>query len=228
MFDYFLLLAISNLIFFALQITGSGSFPPALSAKEEDEYFKKFKDGDEDAKNKLIVHNLRLVAHIVKKYYSFGSDQDDLISIGTIGLIKAVSTFDYTKGTRFATYASRCIENEILMHFRGIKKNGQTVYISDPIDSDGEGNSLSLMDIIYDSASVEDYVEKSALSEKLYKYIDEVLSEREKKIIFLRYGLNGQKAYTQREVADMLNISRSYVSRIEKKALIALNKKFTE
>ena len=228
MFSYLVLMALSNLIYFALQVTSGGSFPPALSAEEEKEFVEKMRKGDINAKNKLIEHNLRLVAHIIKKYYNSTIPQEDLISIGTIGLIKAVSSFDYTKGNRLAAYASRCIENEILMCFRSSKKSGLDVYINDPIDFDSEGNALSLMDVVCTDESVEENIEKAELAEKLYKYIDQLLTEREKKIIYMRYGLGGRKAYTQREVAKKLNISRSYVSRIEKKALGILNKKFTE
>lgn len=229
MFSYLVLMALSNLIYFALQITpGGGSFPPALSPDEEKRLVTEMRNGDTSAKDKLIEHNLRLVAHIIKKYYNSTVPQEDLISIGTIGLIKAVSGFDYTKGNRLAAYASRCIENEILMYFRSNKKAGLDVYISDPIDSDGEGNSLSLMDVICTEDSIEDNLERSELAEKLYKYMDELLTERERKILYMRYGLRGTRSYTQREVAKKLKISRSYVSRIEKKAIGVLSKKFID
>lgn len=174
----------------------------------------------------MIEHNLRLVAHIVKKYYSAQKDQDDLISIGTIGLIKAVSTFDYNKGTRFATYAARCIENEILMHFRNAKKSAQDIYISDPIDTDKEGNALTFMDIVADDDCIIDSIDLKLKSEKLYELIEKHLDTREKEIIYLRYGLRGNIPLTQREVAKKLKISRSYVSRIETKALLKLRKEF--
>ena len=168
---------------------------------------------------------MRLVAHIIKKYYGNSAEQDDLISIGTIGLIKAVSTFNYGKGTRFATYASRCIENEILMYFRNKKKYAQDVSFTEPIDCDKDGNTLSLIDIMADERSVAEDIEDKLRNERLYKVIDGALSEREKEIIYLRYGLDGRRSYTQREVAKHLGISRSYVSRIEKKALETLKEK---
>ena len=183
------------------------------------------KKGDKKARNKIIEHNLRLVAHIIKKYYSNSSEQDDLISIGTIGLIKAVSTFNYDKGTKFATYAARCIENEILMYFRNKKKYSQDVSLSEPIDCDKDGNALSIADIIADEKSVTENIEEKLRAENLYKTIDSELLPREKEIIYLRYGLFGKRAYTQREVAQKLGISRSYVSRIEKKALEILKEK---
>ena len=227
--DYLLLLGIlSGIIFFALHVTASSSFPQPLTAQEEKKCFEEMKKGSEKARAKLIEHNLRLVAHIIKKYYGNSAEQDDLISIGTIGLIKAVSTFDYEKGTRFATYAARCIENEILMYFRNKKKYAQDVSISDPIDCDKDGNSLSLMDIMADEHSVSEDIEDRLREEKLYKRISESLTPREKEIIYLRYGLKGRRAYTQREVAKRLGISRSYVSRIEKKALNSLKEKLAE
>lgn len=227
--DYFFILSIiSGIALFALHVTASSSFPKPLSSEEEKECFRKMKNGDKEAKTKLIEHNLRLVAHIIKKYYGTVSEQDDLISIGTIGLIKAVSTFDFEKGTRFATYASRCIENEILMYFRSKRKYAQDVSISDPIDCDKDGNALSLMDIMADEHSISEDIEEKLFEEKLYRSISESLSEREKEIIYLRYGLGGRKAYTQREVAQRLGISRSYVSRIEKKALKELKDALTK
>jgi len=228
MYSLLISLALSNLLYFALHITTGGSFPKPLSAKEEQKCLELIKQGDQEAKNKLIEHNLRLVAHIIKKYYSNMKDQDDLISIGTIGLIKAVSTFDCDKGTRFATYASRCIENEILMYFRNKKKSAQDVYISDPIDTDKEGNSLTLMDIMADEDNILDNIDLRLKSERLHRYIDSFLDEREQQIITMRYGLSGQKPLTQREVAAKLGISRSYVSRIEKKAIAILKRQFAK
>ena len=221
----FLIGILSGMLFLALHVTVSSSFPQPLSAEEEKKCFEEMKKGNSEAKNKLVEHNLRLVAHIIKKYYSNSAEQDDLISIGTIGLIKAVSTFDYEKGARFATYAARCIENEILMYFRNKKKYAQDVSFSDPIDMDKDGNSLSLMDVMADERSVTEDIENKLQSEELYRAIEEVLSEREKEIVYLRYGLCGRKAYTQREVAKRLGISRSYVSRIEKKALFLLKER---
>lgn len=221
--DYLFLLGIlSGIVIFALHVTAASSFPQPLSAKEERECFEKMAAGDKAARAKLIEHNLRLVAHIIKKYYGNSAEQDDLISIGTIGLIKAVSTFNYEKGARFATYASRCIENEILMYFRNKKKYAQDVSFTEPIDSDKDGNTLSLIDIMADERSVAEDIEDKLRDERLYKVIDDTLSSREKEIIYLRYGLDGRQAYTQREVAKRLGISRSYVSRIEKKALETL------
>lgn len=216
-----------NLLFFILHVTNSGSFPRPLTAAEEKKYLEQLKNGDEQARNILIEHNLRLVAHIIKKYYSNARDQDDLISIGTIGLIKAVSTFDSNKGTRLATYAARCIENEILMYFRNQKKSAQDVYISDPIDTDKDGNQLTLMDVVSCDDTVLDDVDFKMKSEKLHKYIKSALGERERLIIEMRYGINGYTPKTQREVAEKLKISRSYVSRIEKKALGELRAMFS-
>lgn len=213
-----------NLLFFALHLEKSGVFPKPLSAKEERECFERMAKGDSSARSKLIEHNLRLVAHIIKKYYSQNKDQDDLISIGTIGLIKAVSTFDYTKGNRFATYASKCVENEILMHFRSLKKTSGDLHFDSPIDTDKDGNQLTLMDIVADEESVPDKIELLIRSEQLYRFVKEALDKREAEIIVLRYGLFNSYPLTQREVAKKLGISRSYVSRIEKKALEKLKK----
>lgn len=226
MYTVLIALALCNLLYFALHITGSGSFPKTLNAKEEREYLLRVREGDPEARNMLIEHNLRLVAHIIKKYYQNFKEQEDLISIGTIGLIKAVSTFDCEKGTKFATYASRCIENEILMHFRGRRKFSQDVYINDPIDTDKDGNALSFGDILADETSIYDQVDLKLKSEQLYRFIAKSLEPREREILFLRYGLCGQIPLTQREVADKLCISRSYVSRLEKKALERLKEQF--
>ena len=224
--DYLFLIGIlSGIIFFALHVTAANSFPKPLSNEEEKECFRKMKEGDKTSRNKLVEHNLRLVSHIIKKYYSNSSEQDDLVSIGTIGLIKAVSTFNYEKGTKFATYAARCIENEILMYFRNKKKYAQDISFSEPIECDKDGNALSIMDIIADEKSISENIEEKLNFEKLYKVIDLELSPREKEIIYMRYGLFGRKSFTQREVAKKLGISRSYVSRIEKKALETLKEK---
>ena len=216
----------SGLFYFALHVTGAGSFPPPLSPAKEKEYFEKSQNGDIDARNKIIEHNLRLVAHIVKKYYAAGTEQDDLISIGTIGLIKGVSTFKADKGIKFATYASRCIENEILMFFRNQRKTSQDVFISDPIDTDKDGNALTLIDIIADSGDIVEEIDTKLKLQKLKVIFDGCLDEREKQIINMRYGINGYKEYTQRDIAHKLGISRSYVSRIEKSALEKLRKQF--
>lgn len=222
------MLTLANLLFFALHIEGTGTFPKPLPLAKEKEYFDLKEKGDKNARNKLIEHNLRLVAHIAKKYYSNTNDQEDLISIGAIGLIKAVNTFTYQKGTRFATYGARCIENEILMHFRNVKKTASDISLSDPIDSDSEGNSINLMDIFADEESLIDNIELKLKSEKLYKIIKEKLSPREIEIVTLRYGLYGCRPLTQRDIAIKLKISRSYVSRIEKKALETLKLEFDE
>lgn len=224
--DYLLLFGIlSGIIIFALHVTAANSFPKPLSKEEEEKCFALMKNGSKEAKNRLIEHNLRLVAHIIKKYYSNVDEQDDLISIGTIGLIKAVSTFDYEKGTRFATYGARCIENEILMYFRNKKKYAQDVSFYEPIDSDKDGNALSIMDVLAEEKSVSEEIENKICTENLYKIINSSLNERERQIIELRYGLGGRRAFTQREIASKLGISRSYVSRIEKKAMETLKNK---
>ncbi len=208
-----------NFLFYALHLTQSGSFPKPLPAKEEQAYLLRVKHGDTKAADILIEHNLRLVAHIIKKYYSNYKEQEDLISIGTIGLIKAVSTFNCEKGARFATYASKCIENEILMYFRSQKKTLSDVYISDTIDTDKDGNNLTLLDLIADETNIMEDVDLKLQSEKVRILVGRCLTPREKKIIEMRYGLLTQHPLTQREVAKKLAISRSYVSRIEKKAL---------
>ncbi|MBE7040914.1 MAG: RNA polymerase sporulation sigma factor SigK [Ruminococcaceae bacterium] len=204
----------------------TNTFPRPLSAKEEAECLKRMQEGDESAKNKLIEHNLRLVAHVAKKYTQTpGSDSDDIISIGTIGLIKGIDSFDPSKNARLATYVARCIENEILMSIRSTKKLNQEVSINECLGHDAEGNDITFMDIL--TAEDEDVAQQADLNmdiRKLYRYIDN-LTDREKEIIILRYGLRG-KAITQREIAKKLNISRSYVSRIEKKALSKLEKQF--
>jgi RNA polymerase sporulation-specific sigma factor len=210
---------LQQLILCRLNVDYNVAFPPSLSKEEELEYFKKMENNDENAKNKLIEHNLRLVAHIIKKYYGSGESQDEMISIGTIGLIKAVTTFDYKKGSKFATYASRCIENEILMNFRSRKKFSKDISIFDPIDTDKDGNQMTLLDVIEDENLVDIAVENSINSEVLRDYIKKYLTTREADIITMRYGLLGNIEMPQREVAQKLNISRSYVSRIEKKAL---------
>jgi RNA polymerase sporulation-specific sigma factor len=206
-------------------ISNSNSFPMPLSKEEEEKYLELFEKGDEDARNILIEKNLRLVAHIVKKYTNTGKEMDDLISIGTIGLIKAISTYDRTKGTRLATYAARCIDNEILMTIRSNKKSKIEVSLQEPIGIDKEGNEISLMDIL--GTETDEIVEEVDLKlqvKKLYNKMNKVLKDREKIIIELRYGLVNGGCYTQREIAKMLGISRSYVSRIEKRAIKKLNK----
>ena len=195
----------------------SGSFPRPLSAQEEAEAFAALRAGDPAAREKLIRHNLRLVAHIVKKYYALPGDQDDLVSIGTIGLMKAVDTFDSARRTRFSTYASRCIENELRMQFRRERKTGGTVSLQETLESD-EASSLTLADVLQDSFCMEEACEKQAEIRRARLLLDG-LPARERQIILLRYGLAGQPPLTQLEVAGLLNISRSYVSRLETHAL---------
>ena len=210
---------LEHMLYFALHMDSSTVFPKPLSAEKEAEEFRRMAEGDSAARGELIEHNLRLVAHVVKKYYAPGVDSEELISIGTIGLIKAVSTFNNSKSARFATYAAKCIDNEVLMFFRSAKKSARDVYLDEPVDVDKDGNSMSLMDIIAEDDNLVDKIDVMIKSRQLYGFIDECLDEREKEVIRHRYGLYGLKPLTQREVADKLNISRSYVSRIEKKAL---------
>ncbi len=222
----FLQYIFSNILIFALHLDKNTAFPKPLSEKEERECFEKVAQGDKDARIKIIEHNLRLVAHIVKKYSSSTSDNEDLISIGTIGLMKAVTTYNHLKGTRFATYASKCVENEILMYFRSLKKTASEVYFDDPIDTDKDGNTLTLIDIIAGDENIIDKIDLSISTKQLYNFIESTLDNREREIIIMRYGLFGKTPLTQREVAKEFNISRSYVSRIEKKALMKLKEKF--
>ena len=212
--------------FFILHVCGGGSFPKPLSEKQEKIYLERCANGDKEARNKLVEHNLRLVAHIIKKYYGMQSEQDDLVSIGTIGLIKAVDTYDMNKNIRLSSYASRCIENEILMHFRNEKKSAQDISLNETIDTDKDGNPLTLLDIMAVDDNIIDTLDFKFNSRKLGQYINEELDEREKKIIILRYGLDGNEPMTQKNVAKLLNISRSYVSRIETRALKILKKRF--
>ena len=196
------------------------SFPQPLSTQEEEQLLQGMFEGDISCRNRLIEHNLRLVAHVVKKYSNTMYETDDLISIGTIGLIKAVDSFNSEKGIRLATYASRCIENELLMLMRSSKKQSKEVSLFDPVGADKEGNTIQLLDIcVAEEPDIIEQMEEQQKLSKLRKYIDEVLTEREREIIILRYGMTDGKEVTQREIADKLNISRSYVSRIEKKAL---------
>lgn len=203
------------------------SFPQPLSAEEETIIIKQCKDGSKEARDILIERNLRLVAHIVKKYYTVNKDIDDLISIGTIGLIKAIDTFDADKGIRLATYASRCIDNELLMMLRSGKKQSREVYLYDPIGADKEGHEINLLDIL-ESVDIDivDELELQSNIKSLYKLMDKALSEREKLIIIMRYGLQNKEPVTQKEIANKIGISRSYVSRIEKKALKKLRDSF--
>ena len=221
----FLLLLFGKLAFFTGLVRGKNAFPPPLSPEEEEEFFRKYRGkGDDTARHKLIEHNLRLVAHIVKKYAG-SYDTDDLISVGSIGLMKAVSTYQPSKGTSFATFAARCIENEILMLFRANKKYKNEVSLMEPVGTDKDGNELTLMELLTGSEeSVFEQVDTRVSARKIMQKMKEVLTEREYKILVLRFGLNGNPPLAQREVAALLKISRSYISRIEKKAVEKLRK----
>ncbi len=210
-------------------VANGSSFPKPLSAKEEREYMERFKKGDKNAREILIEHNLRLVAHIAKKYSGSVQDSDDIISIGTIGLIKGISSFDPSKGTRLATYAARCVENEILMLMRSQKKTQGDVSLNETIGTDKEGNKIMLIDVMKnDTSDIFDEINSGIQIKQLYKNIKGELDERERKVIMMRYGLIDGRCYTQREVAKLLKISRSYVSRIEKKAVDKLGKGIVE
>ncbi|WP_138415655.1 RNA polymerase sporulation sigma factor SigK [Aquibacillus sediminis] len=214
-------LLIKETMFFVSYVKNH-AFPQPLSPKEEAAYIEKMQEGDENARDKLIEHNLRLVAHIVKKFENTGEDTEDLISIGTIGLIKGIESFSSGKGTKLATYAARCIENEILMHLRALKKTKKDVSLHDPIGQDKEGNEISLIDILQsENEDVIEYIQLNMEVAKIREYLG-VLDEREKEVIICRYGLNNDDDLTQREIAKKLNISRSYVSRIEKRALMKI------
>lgn len=214
---------LANLLFVFLRVQspyGNGSFPPPLSAERERECFKLMREkGDAAARNELIEHNLRLVAHIVKKYYSSGKNQEDLISIGTIGLIKAVDSFDTKNGARFATYAGKCLQNEILMYFRAQKKLAAEVSMNETIDIDKDGNPLTWADIIAVDDTIADDLDTKLRSARAVSIINSELTPRERHVISMRYGIGGRTAVTQREVANKMGISRSYVSRIEGAAL---------
>lgn len=216
------LLLTANTMLYSLRLTTSaGSFPKPLSAEEERMYLQRSAEGDLEARNILVERNLRLVAHILKKYYSSASDQDDLISIGTIGLIKAISTFDGSKGARLATYAGRCIQNEILMYFRSQRKSAGDVSLSDLIENGNDGG-ISIMDVLSTDEDLFEQAHIRSETRRLMSILDDTLTPREKEIISWRYGLMSRKPLPQREVAEKLGISRSYVSRLEKKALSKL------
>ena len=202
--------------------SAGGSFPKPLTAAEERYYLARSAEGDLEARNILIERNLRLVAHIMKKYYTPSADQEDLISIGTIGLIKGISTFDASKGARLATYAARCVENEILMYFRSLRKGAQDVSLSDCIETGRDGNALSLLDTICSEEDLFEELSTRELHGQLRALVERILTPREKLVVTLRYGLDGNAPLTQREIAAQCGISRSYVSRIEKKALKTL------
>lgn len=224
-----LLSLLGNLTSIILGIGTPQNFPPPLSSERETECFALMKEGNETAREELILHNLRLVSHIVRKYYSSGKNQDDLLSIGSIGLIKAVDSFDEKNGVRFATYASKCIQNEILMYFRSRKKLNNEVSINDTIDVDRDGNPLTYIDVISVEDNTDEELDRKMQSAKALHLVNTLLSEREREIIAFRYGLLGvKKPLTQREVALKLGISRSYVSRLEKGALDKLRKQMGE
>lgn len=205
-------------LFYPLQLS-TGSFPKPLTEEEEKHYLARSAAGDLEARNILIERNLRLVAHIMKKYYAQGGDQEDLISIGTIGLIKGISSFDPSKGARLATYAARCVENEILMHFRSQRKSSQDVSLSDCIESGSDGAPLELMDVVSDDCDLLEMVTTRESVEQLRRALDRCLTDQERMVVQLRYGLDGNTPKRQREVAQLCGISRSYASRIEKRAL---------
>lgn len=210
-------------------ISNNSLFPEPLSAEEEKIYLEKLENGDEEAKNILIERNLRLVAHVCKKYVTTNVDQDDLISIGTIGLIKGINSFKSEKNVKLSTYVSRCIENEVLMYFRSTKKTNAEVSLEDPIGKDKDDNTVTLQDVLENSErNIEEEVDLKIKIKKMYEKIKEVLKGREKLIIELRFGLDGKKPRTQNQIAQMLGISRSYVSRIETKAIGKLAKEFKE
>jgi RNA polymerase sporulation-specific sigma factor len=212
-----------RLTYMVLGVEPIQKFPPALSPEQEKEAFEMARAGDEKARERLIEHNLRLVAHVVRKYYTTAKTPEDLISVGTIGLIKAIDSFNNCSGTRFATYAAKCIQNEILMLFRSQKKLGCEVSLNDTIDIDKDGNPLTYIDIICTEDTIADDIDKKIKINKALSFIKNHLNERERQILIMRYGLGNTKAYTQREVASILGISRSYVSRIEKSSLEKIN-----
>ena len=218
---------LSGIVYLILHVTGGGTFPKALSAAQERECLQQMAQGSQSARQTLIEHNLRLVAHIIKKYYANQNDQEDFISIGTIGLIKAVVTFNPDKGNRLAAYASKCVENEILMYLRAKKKTSKEISLYEPIGTDREGNEIKLYDIIEtDEADVPEKIHLKENIQKLYDKVENELSQRERLVLKMRYGLYNGEEYTQREIARQLGISRSYVSRIEKSAVEKLREFF--
>ena len=222
----YLLAVLAHLTHLILGIGSPQKFPPPLSPARERECFLLAAEGDEEARQELILHNLRLVAHIVRKYYASHKRQEDLISVGSIGLVKAVDSFNVQNGARFATYAAKCIQNEILMYFRSQKKTSHEVSIHETIDVDRDGNPLTYMDVIYTEDNTGEEIDRKLAASRAMTYLHTVLGERERQIIRMRYGLEGQPPLTQREVAQVLGISRSYVSRIEKSALEKLQAAF--
>ena len=222
-----LLSLFSGFVHFILGINTPQSYPPPLSQKEENMLFAQKEKGSQKAREKLILHNLRLVSHLVRKYYSTAKNQEDLVSIGTLGLIKAVDTFKRSSGAKFATYAAKCIQNEILMHFRSQKKLAFEVSLNDVIDVDRDGNPLTYLDVVSSDESLELDVAKKCTEDKAIKIINRVLEPREKQIIFMRFGIGNRKPMTQKRVAEVLGISRSYVSRIEKTAISKIRNAFS-
>lgn len=210
---------VTRMLHLILGVGTPQKFPPPLPPAEERECFLRLARGDEDARQKLILHNLRLVSHIVRKYYATAHNPEDLVSIGTIGLVKAVDSFRVENGAKFATYAAKCIQNEILMHFRAQKKITSEVSLNETIDVDRDGNPLTYIDVICCEEDVVEEIGRKLMTGKMLVYIETLLTARERQIVRMRYGLQGCRACTQREVAEALNISRSYVSRIEKSAL---------
>ena len=220
---------LKSAVFLLGYISSNNLFPEPLSAEDEKKYLEQMKNGDEEARNILIERNLRLVAHICKKYSTSRTEQEDLISIGTIGLIKGINSFEISKGVRLATYVARCIDNEILMYLRSTKKLNAEVYLEDPIGKDKDDKTVTLQEVLEnDERSIEDEVDLKFKIKNLYQKIKDVLKDREKSIIELRFGLNGAKPKTQHEIAEMMGISRSYVSRIETKAIGKLANEFKE
>ena len=222
-----LLSLFSSFVHFILGINTPQSYPPPLSPREEDILFAEKEKGSQKAREKLILHNLRLVSHIVRKYYSSAKCQEDLVSIGTLGLIKAVDSFKLKNGVKFATYASKCIQNEILMHFRSQKKLSLEVSLNDVIDVDRDGNPLTYLDVVSSDESLELDVAQKCTGDKAMRIINRILEPREKQIIFMRFGIDGKKPMTQKRVAEVLGISRSYVSRIEKNAIAKIRNAFS-
>ena len=223
-----LLFALVNSFALMLRILPTDSFPRPLSKTEEQECLEQLSMGDIEARNTLVEHNMRLISHILKKYYTHTEDIDDLVSVGTVGLIKGINTYKPDKGVRLATYASRCIENEILMYFRSNRKNQSEMSLSEALDTDGDSEGLSMMDVVADELELDEQIGNREICRTLQKCVEDTLSERDATIIKLRYGLGGGRAMKQQEVAELCHISRSYVSRIEKKALAQLREALGE
>lgn len=212
-------ISLANFLFWYLRVLGGESFPPPLKKEEERALFCKMKEGDGEAREELIEHNLRLVAHIIKKYDVSKEEQEDLISVGTIGLIKAIDSFDFSHGTRFATYAGKCVQNEVLMYFRAQKKYAQEANLQDAIEVDKDGNPLTIMDVMRVEDDIVDRIHRKQRASLAVHALKKLLDKRERTVLCLRYGLHGRPPVTQREIAKKMGISRSYVSRIEKSAL---------